>query len=213
MSAVERVSDASHHERCRRENTPGDAHALTFPCFQRRPFLSRDRTRRWLVDALAAARDKHGFDLWAFVIMPEHAHVLIHPVEDIYSVSTILASIKLPVSRRAGHFVRVIAPRLVEQMTDRRSDGRGSIRFWQRGGGYDRNLRSPRYVWETIKYLRLIRKNPHHWRCQKSPQKPPWRSNLCCRFFAMIYTRQPRTPRTVRLAHRLAVVQRPRLRG
>jgi putative transposase len=157
-------------KRCRRENVPGDAHVLTFSCFQRRPFLSRDRTRRWVLDALAAARDKQGFDLWACVIMPEHVHVLLLPREDPYSVSSILASIKLPVSRRAEHYVRVNAPQFLEQMTEHRPGGRTTIRFWQAGGGYDRNIRSPRYVWETIDYLhanpvrRGLCASPTDWR-------------------------------------------------
>jgi len=32
-------------KRCRRLNEPGHAHALTFSCFRRQPFLSKDRSR------------------------------------------------------------------------------------------------------------------------------------------------------------------------
>jgi putative transposase len=41
------------YQRC---NVPGDAHSLTFTCFHRRPFLSKERTCRWLADAIDIAR-------------------------------------------------------------------------------------------------------------------------------------------------------------
>src|SRR5690349_16320451 len=99
-----------YRKKCRRINDPGHAHALTFSCFQRRPFLSKDRSRQWLVDSIAAARRKHGFHVWAYVIMPEHVHLLIWPIAAVYNVSSILTSIKHPVSRAAVAFVKREAP-------------------------------------------------------------------------------------------------------
>ncbi|NLX99777.1 MAG: hypothetical protein GXY83_27080 [Rhodopirellula sp.] len=49
----------------------------------------------------AAAREKHGFDLWAWVVMPEHVHLLIYPKLPGYRIDKILASIKRPVARNA----------------------------------------------------------------------------------------------------------------
>src|SRR5687767_2147446 len=89
MSAQHPDSDVPHRKRCKRFNDPGHAHYLTFSCFQRRPFLSRDRTRQWLVDAIALSREKHEFDLWAYVIMPEHAHAIILPRREAYEISDI----------------------------------------------------------------------------------------------------------------------------
>jgi putative transposase len=82
--------------------------------------------------------------------MPEHAHVLIYPVAPEYRVRSILNSIKKSVANRALAFVRSQAPAFLARMTDRRPNGKVAIRFWQRGGGYDRNLWNPRYVWEMI---------------------------------------------------------------
>ena len=50
----------------------GDAHFLTFSCYHQIPLLSKDRTRLWFIEELNKARTKHQFDLWAWVIMPEH---------------------------------------------------------------------------------------------------------------------------------------------
>ncbi|RKY06672.1 MAG: hypothetical protein DRP56_06985, partial [Planctomycetota bacterium] len=44
---------------------------------------------------------KHGFDIWAFVLMPEHVHLLIYPTDVSYSISAILKSIKQSTARRA----------------------------------------------------------------------------------------------------------------
>ena len=144
--------DVPHRKRCKRINTPGHAHFLTFSCFQRRPFLSRDRSRRWLVDAVNLARNTHEFHLWAYVIMPEHAHLVIHPESDAYDISAILTTIKQSVSKRAIHYVRTTAPDFLDQMNDVAPSGEVTARFWQRGGGFDRNLVEPADVWEKIDY-------------------------------------------------------------
>ncbi len=105
------MESLSHHKHikqktCRRYNIIGDAHALTFSCYKRQPFLARDRARTWLVESLDTARKKHTFDLWAYVLMPEHVHLLIFPTTDDYSISAILTDIKLPVTRKALKYIR-----------------------------------------------------------------------------------------------------------
>jgi len=142
-----------YRKTCKRLNDPGDAHALTFSCFHRKPFLTRDRSRLWVIDAIVRAKAKHAFDVWAYVLMPEHVHLLIYPTRDHYDISEILRSIKLSVSTRAIRFVEENSPEFLRQMEDVQLNGKVAHRFWQRGGGYDRNLRSPKYIWETIDYL------------------------------------------------------------
>jgi putative transposase len=146
-------ADVPHRKRCKRFNLPGQAHYLTFSCFQRRPFLSKDRSRQWLTEAIDSARERHAYDLWAYVIMPEHAHVIVFPTRLEYDVSGFLNTVKQSVSKRALKFVKEMAPGFLEQMRDEQPNGEISHRFWQRGGGYDRNLWDPRQVWEKIEYL------------------------------------------------------------
>jgi putative transposase len=81
-----RIQDAYH------------AHELTFSCFHGLPLLSKDRSRQWFVDALDRARRRHNLELWAYVIMPEHVHVLLRSRAVDYDISLILKSIKLSVS-------------------------------------------------------------------------------------------------------------------
>ncbi len=102
----------------------GHNHArfLTCSCFGRKPLLSRERTARWLVDAIETSRNKHGFDLWAWVIMPEHFHLLIFPPASGPDVGSILASIKLAVVRRAVNWLKANAPDKLLLLADERSD-------------------------------------------------------------------------------------------
>ena len=136
-----------------RYNIAGHAHALTFTCFQRRPFLGKDRCCNWLIEALARAREKHAFDLWAYCFMPDHAHILLWPTTTSYEVSDILNSVKQSVAKRALLFVRREAPGFLKHMEDRQPNGRTCYRFCQRGGGYDRNIFEPAAVYQQMEYF------------------------------------------------------------
>ena len=143
------------HKSCRRYNDPGHAHALTISCFQGQPFLSRDRTREWFIQSLGAARQRLQFDVWAYVIMPEHCHLLIWPRSPAYSVSEILRAIKLPVARQAVAWVKRRCPSKLALMRDEQPSGEVAHRFWQRGGGFDQNLIEEKLIYATIDYLHL----------------------------------------------------------
>lgn len=153
MSTEGDLASKPHRKACRRYNDVGQAHGLTFSCFQRRPFLKSGRACPWMADAIELARRKHDFDLWAYVFMPEHVHLLIVPNRAEYDVSAILSTMKQSISKRAILWVKDNAPGFLPRMTERRPGGRSTLRFWQAGGGYDRNLWSPRYIWETIEYI------------------------------------------------------------
>jgi putative transposase len=146
-----------HRKTCKRHNNPGDAHALTFSCFQRQPFLSKDRSRQWLIEAIDRARDKLHFHVWAYVIMPEHAHLLVWPTEAVYDISDVLNSIKQSVAKRALLFVQKHAPEFLPRMEDRQPNGDVHYRFWQRGGGYDRNICEPPTAFEQENTCTTIR--------------------------------------------------------
>jgi putative transposase len=160
-------------KRCRRFDVPGDAHELTFSCYRRLPLLSRDRTRGWLVEAIEEARHKERFDLWAYAIMPEHAHVLIRPCEPGCGVSRILWRIKRPVGWRAVACLRAHAPAYLARLTVTRADGTPEARFWQAGGGYDRNILEPTTVVNVIDYVHL---NPVRRGLVERPEDWPWSS-------------------------------------
>lgn len=140
-----------HRKTCRRFNRQGDAHYLTFSCYRRQKFLSRDRARRWFIEALNDALAKENIALFAYVLMPEHVHLLVWPRDASADISRFLKRVKLPVARRAVAFAR--ARDGLACMRDEQPNGNVAYRFWQRGGGYDRNIYTADELWEKIHYI------------------------------------------------------------
>jgi len=128
--------DEQHRKTCVRFNERGHAHALTFSCDGGEPLLQSRAACDLLIVALAAARRRHRFDIWAYVIMPEHVHLLVWPKEQSYSISRILLGIKRPVSYHA-----------------RQQGLCGGEHFWLPGGGFDRNISSAKAVHAEIDYM------------------------------------------------------------
>jgi putative transposase len=116
-------------KRCRRYNEPGHAHTLTFCCFRRQSFLTRERSRHWTLEAIDKARRTHTFDLWAYVLMPEHVHLIVLPTASEYDISLFLSTLKGAVAKRAVAFVRRHAPEFLPRMTDLQPNGKRCIRF------------------------------------------------------------------------------------
>ncbi|HEU5115471.1 MAG TPA: transposase [Isosphaeraceae bacterium] len=83
------------------DDEPGYAHELTFSCYHRYRFLQAERTCLWLTEAIERARSRLKFELWAYVFMPEHVHLLIGPTGLECGVASILKAIKGPVGRWA----------------------------------------------------------------------------------------------------------------
>ena len=144
-----------YRKRCKRYNEAGHAHELTFSCFRSQALLIENHSRKWFADAVNTARQKHRFDVWAYVVMPEHVHLLVWPRENDYSVSAILKSIKQSVSRRVIGRLRRENPSGLARLASGREDC--PYCFWQEGGGYDRSIRSGVTLRHAIDY---IHRNP-----------------------------------------------------
>ena len=141
------------YKRAHSYNEPGHAHELTFSCFHGLPLLSKDRSRDWFVSAMRCARRDLKLRLWAYVIMPEHVHLLFWPQELDYKIARIRSALKLPVAAKALRFLRRKAPSFLDKLKDAQPNGVVHYRFWQRGGGYDRNIIEPAAVFHEIGYL------------------------------------------------------------
>jgi putative transposase len=151
---------------------PGHAYFLTFSCYHRLPLLCKDRSRRWLIDAIQAARRKHRFDLWAWVIMPEHVHLLIWPRQQGYRTQAVLADIKRPVGQEAISWLEANHPDFLVRLTVRNRN-RTYRRFWQAGPGQDRNVYAPDAAYQMIEY---IHGNPVRRGLVALPEQWPWSS-------------------------------------
>jgi putative transposase len=153
MRIIDPGTGRSYVEKRRvRYNEPGQPRELTFSCYHGYAFLGRDRTRQWLCEALDQARSQFGFQLWAYVVMPEHVHVLVYPGDVPGNVSDFLQAVKEPVGRKAISNLKRHAPGWLERVTVRERR-RLRHRFWQPGGGYDRNITSIETLRAVIEYL------------------------------------------------------------
>lgn len=155
----------------RRSDTPGHAHDLTFSCFRRKPLLTSKIAKQLLADSVNAARVKHDFEVWAYVFMPEHVHLLIYPRREDYSISGILKSIKQSSSRSVIQHMKENNPRALRHLETGFSKPR--YRFWQKGSGYDRNYWSPDEIRKQVDY---IHNNPVRAGLVESPDEWYWSS-------------------------------------
>jgi putative transposase len=162
----------THRKLCKRFDDRWDAHYLTFSCFGRQPFFKSRNAPLWFLENLARVRRTGLFELWGYVIMPEHVHLLILPAENV-SISEILRQVKQPVSQRVVRWVRRNAPSFLPRMKEPWAGTKGKCHFWQQGGGYDRNLRSTHDVHEKLNY---IHNNPVRRGLVDDPRKWPWSS-------------------------------------
>lgn len=162
-----------HRKKRKSFNVPGHAHELTFSCYRRRPLLSDGETRRLFLDALGRARKKWNFLVWAYVLMPEHAHVLVRPLDDAYDVANILKAIKQPVSQALVAAWRKSDPNKLGQLVSGCKDGAPVLTFWQAGRGCDRNLFTAKAIWNAIRYIHM---NPVRRGLAESPADWPWSS-------------------------------------
>jgi len=137
-----------------RREVPLQPRFITFSRFQRLNFLSHATIADHFAACLERARRRHRFLLVARVAMPNHVHPLLVPrprlLEGRVEVSALglLSGIKRPLANAVIERWRAVAwpgPHCVSE--------RKEYRFWQRGGGFDRNIRDGGEFAETIDYI------------------------------------------------------------
>jgi len=138
-------------KKCKRYNTSGHAHGLTFSCYRNQKFLLSDRACQWLIESIERAREKHKFSLWAFVFMPDHVHLLINPVDEQYNISDILKDIKTDAARKAVKYLKENKPAGLSKLSTGQKYRK--YRFWQKGGGYDRNIIKENTLTDAVRYI------------------------------------------------------------
>jgi REP-associated tyrosine transposase len=98
--------------------------------------------------------------------MPEHVHILVQPTSHAVRMDLFLKALKAPFSRRVKRLLEAVGSPLLERLTVLERPGTHRFRFWQEGGGYDRNLRSVKAVEAAIAYIHEnpVRRQP----CERS---------------------------------------------
>jgi len=146
----------------------GHLHFITFTCYRRLPLLRSVRARNVFVNILDQVRDRYGFSLVGYVVMPEHIHLLIsEPVKG--TPSTVIQVLKQRVSRRLRRKRRTPTAQL--KLTFEDSDD-SLPRFWQRRF-YDFNVWSLKKKIEKLHYMHM---NPLKRKLVAHPKDWLWSS-------------------------------------
>ena len=132
----------------------GRSHFVTFSCYQRLPLLSSDAVRVHFLTTLERLRVSHQFDVFGYVLMPEHVHLFLS--EPKYQpLSMALQVLKQNVSRKCAPLAGIIPGH-----------------FWLTRY-YDFNIRS---IEKRIEKLRYIHRNPVKRGLVRSPEEWKWSS-------------------------------------
>ena len=164
---------AQWRKRKKTYNDPGDAHYLTFSCQQHLPLLARDGSRRWVVEAIDNTRQAQEVSVWAYVIMPDHVHLLAWPRRETYSMEHFLFAIKRPVSGKARRWLEEHGEEKWLRRLMVRKGRRMVFRFWTPGGGYDQNLAQTKGIQAVADY---IHNNPVRRGLVECPEEWRWSS-------------------------------------
>ncbi len=103
--------------------------------------------------------------------MPEHVHFLLYPKEETYSISDILKSIKQSSSRQVTDYLKANKPESLKYLETGQAERK--YRFWQKGGGYDRNYFTPDEIRKQVEY---IHNNPVRRGLVERPEDWKWSS-------------------------------------
>jgi len=144
----------------------GRARFITFCIHRQIPILTNDPFRQIVVDSIDDLRRQEGFRLLAYVIMPEHIHLVLIPGEN------------TEIGPLVGEIKRISALRIHEILLDKNShllnkfvvqrDRHSPFALWQRRC-HDHNCRTDDAVWSRVEYChfnpvtRGLVRNPEDW--------------------------------------------------
>jgi putative transposase len=149
----------------------GDLHFITFSCYQRRQLLATAAERDLFVKILGEVRERYEFQVFGYVVMPEHVHLLISEPE-CSTPSRVLQVLKQRVSRELRGKPRGASG---EPFRFEDSDEGSELRrFWQRRF-YDFNVYSQEKAKEKLNYMHA---NPVERKLVEHPKDWPWSSFL-----------------------------------
>jgi putative transposase len=143
----------------KRFHESGQSHFVTFCCYHRRRFLTTEASRRTFESALERVRHTFKLEVYGYVVMPEHVHLLLSEPEK-GTLADALKSLKQGVSRRLlpriGGLPKIGGVPEVGGPFKPDFGLSGQRHFWQKRY-YDFNIRSYEQFAEKLRY---IHRNP-----------------------------------------------------
>ncbi len=125
-------------------------HFITFSCYHRLPFLETPDPKNLVEGILEQMRARHGARIYAYVLMPEHVHLLINEPPSILLAQLLKA---------------------FKQITSRKLRG-DHPQFWQERY-FDANIHGEASRFEVVRY---IHRNPVKRGLVTSPEQYNWSS-------------------------------------
>jgi putative transposase len=126
-------------------------HFITFSCYKRQPFLHPKEAKDTVQQILEQTRKQQGLRIAAYVIMPEHIHLLTNE----------------PATTTLATFLQIF-----KQQASRELKSPSQKQFWQRRY-YDFNVSSPEKFTEKLQY---IHRNPVKRGLVSTPEDYRWSS-------------------------------------
>ena len=127
-------------------------HFITCSCYRRLPLFASVRSKNLFVKILGEVRDRYGFSLAGYVVMPEHIHLLIsEPAKG--TPSTVMQVLKQRVSRRLRRKPRKTVSQQFRLQLPGNSDP-SLPQFWQ-PRFYDFNVWSQKKFVEKLQYMHM----------------------------------------------------------
>jgi len=152
----------------------GRARFVTFCTHRRIPILTNNQFRMVVTNAIDQVRRQQGFQLIAYVIMPEHVHLVILPEE------------QTKIGQLVGEIKRIAAIEIHQLLAQRNSEllptltvirnGHPRFTLWQRRC-FDHNCRSENSLRDIVDYCHY---NPVKRGLVKEPEDWQWSS---CRWY------------------------------
>jgi len=155
-----------------RYNIPNHARELTFSCYKRYPFFSDPIACVIFLNKLQETKNAYSFELWAWVVMPNHVHLLLYPGEKGDMIPQVLHRVKGKTGRLYKNHILHYLPEYYDDFCIMKN-GIKKFQFWQAGGGYDRNLWNAKAIQSAIAY---IEHNPVRAGLASRAEKWPWSS-------------------------------------
>mgnify|MGYP002625448905 CR=1 FL=1 len=138
-----------HRKTRKRFEHPNELRFLPFSCYRRLQLFNRPAIRDRFVEHLGAVQQATRFELFAWVVMPEHVHLLIVPNLPDEPVSRVLEQLQGPFAKQVLARWRELDAPILQRLVD----ATGRHHFWQAGGGYDRNIFTSRESQEKFHYI------------------------------------------------------------
>lgn len=151
---------------------PNVLHYLTFVSFQRSPVFKSDQICQFVIDAIQETRVEHSFKLVAYVIMLDHVHLIVNPLEPI--IETIGKELKGRSAHKAIRWLKEEGHEIALDKLKRRIPGKRkhAHSVWQKKVK-SVDLKSEKFIQQKVNYVHM---NPVRAGLCDHPAKWKWSS-------------------------------------